>query len=82
MKHIRTKMLLKEIAKNEEVTQEDVIKIVELVLGEYPRYIMSSCVERETNEFPNIRIPNFGIFYVSSKKKGYLAKLNKKDESI
>lgn len=87
MRHLRTKMLIKEVAKNNNVNAGEVQEVIECILGSFPKHVMSQCSDREKGYFPTIRIPFFGAFYVSPRKKHYLDKMNKpknkkKDESI
>ena len=75
MKHLKTKFLKKQIADNEELTVQDVDRIVD-VHFEFVRYCMTNEVDRETNHFPAIRLKNFGIFFCTEGRKKQMEKLN------
>lgn len=80
-------MLIKEVAKNNNINAGEAQEIIECILGSFPKHIMSKCSDREKGYFPSIRIPFFGVFHVSPRKKYYLDKMTelkkkKKDESI
>ena len=75
MKHLKTKFLKKQIAEDEELTLQDVDRIVD-VHFEFVRYVMTNEVDRETNHFPAIRLKNFGIFFCTEGRKKQMEKLN------
>lgn len=75
MKHLKTKFLIKEIAKDEELTTQDVENIISSHF-EFVRYCMTEEVDRNTNHFPSIRLRNFGIFFCTEGRKKQMEKLN------
>ena len=77
MKHLKTKFLKKQIAEDEDLTLQDVDRIID-VHFEFVRYVMTNEVNRETNHFPAIRLRNFGIFFCTEGRKKQMEKLNKR----
>ena len=77
MKHLKTKFLKKRIAEDDDLTLQDVDRIID-VHFEFVRYIMTNEVDRETNHFPAIRLKNFGIFFCTEGRKKQMEKLNKR----
>ena len=77
MKHLKTKFLKKQIAEDEDLTLQDVDRIVD-VHFEFVRYVMTNEVDRETNHFPATRLRNFGIFFCTEGRKKQMEKLNKR----
>lgn len=66
MYHLRTRMLLHEVAKNNNLTKKQVEEIVETMF-EAIRSFQSDAETRETQFFPIIRVPGFCVFYPSKK---------------
>ena len=79
MKHLKTKFLIKEIAKDEGLTTQDVERIIDSHF-EFVRHVMSDKVVREETYFPSIRLKYFGIFFCTEKKKYWMKKLNSKEK--
>lgn len=82
MYHLRTRMLLHEVAKNNKITKKEAEEIVETMF-EAIKHFQERPENRENMRFPIIRVPGFCIFYPSKK---YLDSWNKrvnkeKDES-
>lgn len=83
MKTLESKKVIKTIAQEEGVTVEDVERVI-VSHFEFVKYVQSTLVDRDTNYFPSVRLPNFGIFYVPERVKERLRKINmeKKDGTV
>jgi nucleoid DNA-binding protein len=77
MYHLRTVMLIHEVAKNNGITKEEAENII-TTMFEAIRYFQSRAENRETEHFPIIRVPGFAKFYPA---KRYLENLKKKEEN-
>lgn len=77
MYHLRTIMLIHEVAKNNGVTKEEAENIVSTMF-EAIRHFQSRPENRENEHFPIIRVPGFAKFYPA---KRYLERLKKKEEN-
>ena len=75
MKHPKTRVLIREIAKDEALTTQDVESIISSHF-EFVRHCISEKVDRSTNYFPAIRLHNFGIFFCTEGRKKQMEKLN------
>lgn len=85
MQHLQTRQLIRELAKEFELSVADVTAILNSV-PEFTKHIMVTEVDKEEGIYPTVRIPGWGIFYVPEgvKKnvKTALEKKKNKDESI
>ncbi len=84
MKHIHTKVAIKNIASQHNVTAQDAENVITSVF-EWLRYVISEETDRDEGYFPTIRIPGFATFYVpkpvQEKWKEINDKKNIEDES-
>lgn len=77
MKHAKTKQVIKNIAHDHNISQQDAENVITTVF-EFVRYVQSECVDRDAGIFPSVRVPNFAIFYVQESNKESLIAYNKK----
>ena len=80
MRHVETKFLIRELAKEEELTTRSVENIISSHF-EFVRHVMGEKVNREDNYFPTVRLKNFGVFYCTDSRKKWMKKLNSKNVS-
>ena len=83
MKHLKTKQVIKNIAADYKINNQDAENIIVTVF-EFIKDGMSNITDRDEGYFPVIRIPNFGTFYVPKTLQEKFKEINKKklDESI
>lgn len=83
MKTLKSREIIKTIAKEEGLTIPEVEEIIS-VHFEFVRYVQSKLLDRNENYFPAIRLSNFGMFYIPEPTKKRLTIVNqkRKDESI
>lgn len=79
MKTIKSKEIIRIIAKEEGLTIPEVEEIIS-VHFEFVRHVQSKLLDREKNYFPTVRLPNFGMFYIPESTKERLIKVNLKDK--
>ena len=77
MRTLKSREVIGSIAKEENVTRQQVEDIVN-VHFEFVRHVQSQLLDREKNYFPTVRLPNFGSFYVSENMKKRLIEHNNK----
>ena len=77
MRTLKTKEIIKNIAKEEGLTVSEVETIL-FTHFEYARHVQSNLVDRDAGYFPAVRLLNFGIFYVPEKIQDKLRVYNKK----
>ena len=75
MKHLRTRMLIKEVANEYGITAAEAEDIIN-VHFEFLRNTMSNTVDRSKNYFPSVRLKNFAVFYCTEYKKKQFEKVN------
>ena len=63
MKHVHTRVAIKNIAAQHNVTAQDAENVINCVF-EWLRYVISEETDRDEGYFPTIRIPGFATFYV------------------
>ena len=82
MKHLKTKQVIKNIAADHKISNQDAENIIVTVF-EFIKDEMSNTTDRDSGYFPVIRIPNFGTFYVPKTLQEKFNEINKKklDES-
>lgn len=82
MKHLKTKQVIKNIAADHKISNQDAENIIVTVF-EFIKNEMSNTTDRDSGYFPVIRIPNFGTFYVPKTLQEKFNEINKKklDES-
>lgn len=80
MKHLKTKFLIKELAREEGLTAQGVENIISSHF-EFVRFIMTEKVNREETYFPSVRLKNFAIFYCTENRKKWMKKLNSKNRN-
>jgi nucleoid DNA-binding protein len=77
MRTLKSREVIKSIAREEGVTTQQVEDIIN-VHFEFVRYVQSQLVDRDAGYFPTVRLPNFGSFYVPETKKKEMIELNKR----
>ena len=80
MRTLKSREIIKTIAKEEGVSIADVENVLN-VHFEFVRYAQSQLVDRDKGFFPAIRLPNFGVFYVSDAKQEEMRQLNEKKKN-
>ena len=80
MRHIQTKQIVKNIAKQEELKIPEVELIIDSQFSLLSKVMHMS--DRSILYFPSVRLPIIGIFYSPDWKKEQFKKLNKRNESI
>lgn len=69
-----TKDLIKEISKNTNISEVEIRNIIMSVFELTKKTIESA--DKKALVFPSVRIPSFGIFYVTDGRKKYYKSLN------
>ncbi len=81
MKTLKSREIIKTIAREEEVSIEDVERVI-MVHFEFVKYVQSTLVDRGKGYFPSVRLPKFGIFYVPPKSQEKLMEVNKRNGTV
>lgn len=76
MQSLRTKKIIKDLAYEYGLTERDVTAIVMTPFNLVTKVMRNG--DRETLNFPSIRIISFGIFYMSNKRREYFKNLNER----
>jgi len=77
MRTLKTKEVIGNIAKEENVTRQQVEDVI-MVHFEFVRHVHSQLVDGEKEFFPTVRLPNFCSFYVPDNVKKRLIEHNNK----
>lgn len=79
MYYKNTKEIVREIAKEYGLKEEEVYEIVKSPFA-FLVDIMRSA-DRDTVKFPSLRIPNFGLFFCTEGRKKFYERLNKNKQN-
>ena len=71
MKHLQTRELIRELARNNGLSVAEVTAILDSI-PKFLREVMSTKPDKENGYFPTIRVQGLGTFYVDDKVKHHI----------
>ena len=71
MKHLQTRELIRELARNNGLSVAEVTAILDSI-PKFLRDVMSTKPDKENGYFPTIRVQGWGTFYVDDKVKHHI----------